>query len=45
MLIVAVMLFLGAIQMITTGILAEMLARTQTDTTNYVIRKSYGRDG
>ncbi|MDB5523140.1 MAG: family 2 glycosyl transferase [Rhizobium sp.] len=44
MLIVAVMLFLGSIQMITTGILAEMLARTQSDTTNYIIRKSYGRD-
>ena len=31
--------------MITTGILAEMMARTERDTTNYVIRKSYGRDG
>ncbi len=45
MLTIAVMLFLGSVQMITTGILAEMLARTERDTTNYVIRKSYGRDG
>jgi hypothetical protein len=45
MLMIAMMLFMGAVQMITTGILAEMLARPQTDTVNYVIRKSYGRDG
>jgi glycosyltransferase involved in cell wall biosynthesis len=44
MLTVAMMLFIGSVQMITTGILAEMLARTQTGTTSYVIRKTYGSD-
>lgn len=44
MLTIATMLFLGSVQMITTGILAEMLARTQSGTTSYVIRKTYGSD-
>jgi glycosyltransferase involved in cell wall biosynthesis len=44
MLTVAMMLFIGSVQMITTGILAEMLARTETGTTSYVIRKTYGLD-
>lgn len=44
MLTVAMMLFIGSVQMITTGILAEMLARTETGTTSYVIRKTYGTD-
>lgn len=45
MLTVATMLFLGAVQMITTGILAEMLARSHSGTISYVIRKTYGIDG
>jgi glycosyltransferase involved in cell wall biosynthesis len=45
MLTIAMMLFIGAVQMITTGILAEMLARTQNGATGYVIRKTYGTDG
>ena len=44
MLTVAMMLFIGSVQMITTGILAEMLARTQPGTTSYVIRKTYALD-
>jgi glycosyltransferase involved in cell wall biosynthesis len=44
MLTVAMMLFIGSVQMITTGILAEMLARTESGTTSYVIRKTYGMD-
>jgi glycosyltransferase involved in cell wall biosynthesis len=44
MLTIATMLFLGSVQMITTGILAEMLARTQSGTTSYVVRKIYGSD-
>jgi glycosyltransferase involved in cell wall biosynthesis len=44
MLTVAMMLFIGSVQMITTGILAEMLARTESGTTSYVVRKTYGMD-
>lgn len=44
MLTIAMMLFIGSVQMITTGILAEMLARTQSGTTSYVIRKIYSAD-
>jgi glycosyltransferase involved in cell wall biosynthesis len=44
MLTIAVMLFIGAVQMITTGILAEMLARTHGEARNYVVRNSYSRD-
>ena len=39
------MLFLASLQMITTGILAEMLARSNSDDMNYVVRKQYGREG
>lgn len=45
MLTIAMMLFIGSVQMITTGILAEMLARTQNGTTAYVIRRIHGQDG
>lgn len=44
MLTIAMMLFIGSVQMITTGILAEMLARSHTGTISYVIRKTYGED-
>ena len=44
MFITAVMLFIASVQMITTGILAEMLARTQSTDVNYVVRKTYQRD-
>ncbi|WP_436015406.1 glycosyltransferase family 2 protein [Rhizobium sp. LjRoot254] len=44
MFITAVMLFIASVQMITTGILAEMLARTQSTDINYVVRKTYDRD-
>ena len=44
MFITAVMLFIASVQMITTGILAEMLARTQSTDVNYVVRKTYDRD-
>lgn len=45
MFITAVMLFIASIQMITTGILAEMLARTQSGDLNYVVRHTWTRDG
>ena len=38
------MLFLTSIQMITTGILAEMLARSDDTTKNYIVRKTYQKD-
>ena len=44
MLTIAVMLFVASVQMITTGILAEMLARPQGNTISYVVRNSYNRD-
>ncbi|WDZ77636.1 glycosyltransferase family 2 protein [Ensifer adhaerens] len=47
MLIVGVMLFLSSVQLITTGILAEMMARTyfrDDDTTNYIVRQVFVRD-
>jgi glycosyltransferase involved in cell wall biosynthesis len=44
MLIVAVMLFVASAQMITTGILAEILARPDGDTRNYFVRSVYARD-
>ena len=44
MLIVAVMLFLASAQMITTGILAEILARPDGETRNYFVRGIYARD-
>jgi len=46
MLIVGVMLFLSSVQLVTTGILAEMIARTyfQADETpNYIIRTTFRR--
>jgi glycosyltransferase involved in cell wall biosynthesis len=45
MFITSVMLFIASVQMITTGILAEMLARTQSTDMNYVVRKTYDREG
>jgi glycosyltransferase involved in cell wall biosynthesis len=44
MLIVAVMLFLASAQMITTGILAEILARPDGETRNYFVRNVHTRD-
>jgi hypothetical protein len=44
MLIVAVMLFLASVQMITTGILAEILARPDGETRNYFVRSLYTRE-
>jgi glycosyltransferase involved in cell wall biosynthesis len=44
LLLTGIVLFLASTQMITTGILAEMLARTQPDSTPYIIRKTHGRD-
>lgn len=44
MLTIAVMLFIGAMQMITTGILAEMLTRNRDDARSYVVRNNYARD-
>ena len=44
MLIVAVMLFVAAAQMITTGILAEILARPAGETQNYFVRSVHTRD-
>ncbi|HEV7306163.1 glycosyltransferase family 2 protein [Ensifer sp.] len=47
MLIVGVMLFLSSLQLITTGILAEMMARTyfsDDGTTNYIVRQVFVRD-
>ena len=43
MLIVAVMLFLASVQMITTGIIAEILARPDGETRNYFVRSTYAR--
>jgi glycosyltransferase involved in cell wall biosynthesis len=39
LLMVAMMLFIGSIQMVTTGILSEMLARSENGPIGYVIRK------
>ena len=44
LLLVGVMLFLASMQLITTGILAEMLARSDDTARNYVVRKTYARD-
>lgn len=47
MLIVGVMLFLSSVQLITTGILAEMMARTyfsDDGTTSYIVRQVFLRD-
>ena len=47
MLIVGVMLFLSSVQLITTGILAEMMARTysrENDTPAYIVRKVFSED-
>lgn len=38
MLLIAMMFFIGAVQMITTGVLAEMLVRTGGDGEGYVVR-------
>lgn len=46
LLLIGFMLFLASIQLITTGILAEMLARTyfrNDDTPNYVVRQTFRR--
>lgn len=42
LLIVAVMLFVASVQMISTGIIAEILARPDTDTKGYFVRNIYG---
>jgi glycosyltransferase involved in cell wall biosynthesis len=47
MLMVGVLLFLSSLQMITTGILAEMIARTyfrDGDTPSYIIRQTYQQE-
>ncbi|HXV30705.1 MAG TPA: glycosyltransferase family 2 protein [Sinorhizobium sp.] len=47
MLIVGVMLFLSSVQLITTGILAEMMARAYSrddGTTNYIVRRVFERE-
>ncbi|MEI2297562.1 glycosyltransferase family 2 protein [Ensifer sp. MJa1] len=47
MLIVGVMLFLSSVQLVTTGILAEMMARSyfrDDETTNYIVRQVFVRD-
>lgn len=44
MLTIAVMLFIGAVQMVTTGILAEMLTRNRDDVRGYAVRSIYERD-
>lgn len=45
MFITAVMLFIASVQMVTTGILAEMLARTRSGDLNYVVRRIWTREG
>ncbi|AUX75657.1 glycosyltransferase family 2 protein [Sinorhizobium fredii] len=47
MLIVGVMLFLSSVQLITTGILAEMMARAyfrDDDTASYIVRQVFGQE-
>jgi len=44
LLLVAIMLFLGAVQMITTGIVAEMLVRTNGGADAYTVRATYESD-
>ena len=44
MLIVAVMLFVASAQMISTGIIAEILARPDGETRNYFVRNVHMRD-
>lgn len=43
MLVIAVMLFVAAAQMLSTGILAEILARPDGETRNYYVRNTYTR--
>ncbi len=48
LLMVGVMLFLSSMQLITTGILAEMIARTyfqSSETSSYVIRATFDKNG
>ena len=48
MLIVGVMLFLSSVQLITTGILSEMMARLysgENDTPPYIVRKVFEQGG
>ena len=47
MLMVGVVLLLASVQMVTTGILAEMIARNyyrDDDSPNYIVRKIFDRD-
>ncbi|WP_312858594.1 glycosyltransferase family 2 protein [Rhizobium sp. G21] len=44
LLLVAVMLFMGSVQAITTGILAEFMARSNTGTQHYAVREIFGAD-
>ncbi|HEX5933391.1 MAG TPA: glycosyltransferase family 2 protein [Pseudorhizobium sp.] len=45
LLLVGVMLFLSSLQLITTGILGELITRTETDGSTYVVRKTYQKEG
>ena len=44
LLLVGVMLFLSSLQLITTGILGELITRTETTDSTYVVRKTHLKD-
>jgi hypothetical protein len=44
LLLIAVMLFMGSVQAITTGILAEFMARSNTGAQHYAVREIFGAD-
>src|SRR5690606_21115385 len=44
LLLVGVMLFLSSLQLITTGILGELITRTESTDSTYVVRKTHLKD-
>lgn len=45
LLMVGIMLFLSSVQLITTGILSELITRTETDAPTYIVRTVHEKDG
>ncbi|CAD7046721.1 glycosyltransferase [Pseudorhizobium halotolerans] len=45
LLMVGIMLFLSSVQLITTGILSELITRTETDASTYIVRTVHEKDG
>src|SRR5690606_25120013 len=45
LLMVGIMLFLSSVQLITTGILSELITRTETDASTYIVRTVHEKVG